>query len=402
LRYGAKCCCSAVDEFIVGVREQAMSDNALGSRLGRAAAYVGYAYDVAASILPRWNILGASARRVAIDGLSVRCHRALPDDSGFAAAWDELYQRCPDATPYHSLDWRRSLLETAQATRRLRLFTVYDESRLVAVFPLEARWGRVLRSTGGILANYLDPLIDPDYVSRAWRAVLEGVKQLLPGRSIVIDGVREESVAFRDLSSGAAAAVQAAGFELLSEDGGTVARIPLPQTWEQYLAALDGHDRRELKRKLKKAEQNGAAALHVCADPDQVLGQISEMMSQLGHGGGGKSLKAKWLFPRHFAKCARQLARSGRLKIFTLMLQDRPAARAIQLPTPSGLIGWNITFNPELREWSPGIVLLAMIIRHSIEKGYSVHDMSSGSHEYKYRLGAKDYPLRRLTLKPAA
>jgi CelD/BcsL family acetyltransferase involved in cellulose biosynthesis len=216
----------------------------------------------------------------------------------------------------------------------------------------------------------------------------------------VIEGVREESVACSTHPTGAAAA--AAGFELLSEDGGTVARVPLPQTWEQYLAALDGHDRRELKRKLKKAEQNGNARLDICAEPDTVLKQINEMMSQLGHGGGGKSLKAKWLFPRHFGKCARQLARSGRLAIFTLMINDRPAARAIQLPTPSGLIGWNITFEPELREWSPGIVLLAMIIRHSIEKGYSVHDMSSGSYQYKYQLGAKDYPLRKLTLKPAA
>jgi CelD/BcsL family acetyltransferase involved in cellulose biosynthesis len=55
-----------------------------------------------------------------------------------------------------------------------------------------------------------------------------------------------------------------------------------------------------------------------------------------------------------------------------------------------------------MREWSPGIVLFAMVIRHSIEKGYRMHDMLRGQHDYKYRLGAKDHPLRKFTLRPAA
>ena len=45
--------------------------------------------------------------------------------------------------------------------RRLRLITVYDKSRLVGVLPLGARVGRLLRSSGVILSDYLDPLVDP-------------------------------------------------------------------------------------------------------------------------------------------------------------------------------------------------------------------------------------------------
>ncbi|HEY7089643.1 MAG TPA: GNAT family N-acetyltransferase [Tepidisphaeraceae bacterium] len=364
----------------------------------RALAYSGYAFDQIAPYLPRFNVFRSSFKQVTIDALTVRCHRSIPDEEAFIAAWEQLYRQCPDATPYHSLAWQKSLLETAEAAGRLRLFTVHDRERLVGILPLEARWGRVLRSTGGILANYLDPLIDPQYATKCWRAVLLGMKRLTPGRSIVIEGVREESASCRELRDDEA---RAAGFELCTESGGTVARVPLPATWDAYLAALDGHDRRELKRKLRKAEQAGGR-LDVCSDPVTVEQQINSMLHLLGLGGGGRSLKAKWLFPKHFANCSQELARSGRLAIFTLVIQEQPAARAIQLPASTGLIGWNITFEPAMRDWSPGIVLLAMIIRHSIEKGYTVHDMSSGQYEYKYRLGAKDYPLRKLTLKPAA
>lgn len=55
-----------------------------------------------------------------------------------------------------------------------------------------------------------------------------------------------------------------------------------------------------------------------------------------------------------------------------------------------------------MREWSPGIVLLGKIIKHSIEQGYRTQDMLRGQQEYKYRLGAKDHPLQKVTLRPAA
>lgn len=368
-----------------------------GAAFHRAASYVGYALDLVAPMLPRLGS-GGVPRQVRLDGLTIRMYRDVPGDPTFAFDCEQLYRRSPDATPFHSLAWQHALLETAAATRTLRLFTVYDTDRLVAVLPLEVRWGRILRSTGRLLTDYLDPLIDPEYGPECWGAILTGIRKLSPGRSIVIENVRDDSIACRGIQSTHA---QASGFQPLLEADGTVSRVPLPASWDAYLAALDGHDRRELKRRIRKAEEGAGARLEFSQDPATILDQIDGMLRIINLHGGGKSLKAKWLFPRHFGRCARKLAESGRLAICTLMMKDKPAARAIQLPTSAGLIGWNTTFDPSMREWSPGIVLLGMIIRHSIQKGYRVHDMLRGQNDYKYRLGAKDFPLRKLTLRAA-
>src|SRR5262245_53322161 len=119
-----------------------------GAFVGRALRYMNYAMEIIAPRLPRLKIFGCGTRQTQVDGLTVRCHRALPDDPALNKAWEELYQRVPNATPFHSPAWQRSLLETPDAMRRLRLFTVYDGPKLVAVLPLESRMGRILRTSG--------------------------------------------------------------------------------------------------------------------------------------------------------------------------------------------------------------------------------------------------------------
>jgi len=371
----------------------------IGSAFQRAVTYLGYAADVVAPLIPGMRVFNPRSKQVVVDGLTIRCHYAPPGDAEFIAACEQLYARSPDATPFQSIDWQNTLLETASATRRLRLFTVYDLGRLVAVFPLEARRGKILRSAGRILSDYLDPLIDPDYGARCWPALLRSLKEFAPGRSIVIDNLRRESIACND---GHLAHLRSAGFDSNVESDGSVARVKLPGSWEEYLAGLDGHDRRELKRQLRKADEKGGAVFDVCNDPTVIPSQIDAMLETIRMNGGGKSLKARWLFPRHFAACARRLAESGRLAICTLFIENKPAARSIQLPTALGFIGWNTTFDPSMRQWSPGIVLLAKILQLSIQRGYHVHDMLRGQQDYKYRLGAIDHPLQRLTIRPAA
>jgi CelD/BcsL family acetyltransferase involved in cellulose biosynthesis len=249
-----------------------------------------------------------------------------------------------------------------------------------------------------MLTDYLDPLIDPEYVRCAWPALLEGVRRLEPGRSVILEHVRDEACGCEGLAPCAAAA----GFELSNSADDVVARIALPGSWDEYLASLDKHERKELKRKLNKAETQGGAKLQICCDPSTVLKEMYEAFELFQSHGGGKARKAKWLFPKHFAASAPMLAASGRLVVYKLMVQGQHAAGLIALPTNQGQILWNTAFDPAMKQWSPGIVLFARLIRRAIEQGNTVFDLLRGQYDYKYRLGAADHPLRTLTLRPAA
>jgi CelD/BcsL family acetyltransferase involved in cellulose biosynthesis len=332
---------------------------------------------------------------VLIDGLTVRCDRSLPTDSTFLDGWQQLYHRALQSTPFQSPPWQRSLMKIPHAMRRLRLLTVYDRARLVAVLPLELRRGKKLSAPGSSLSDYLDPLIDSQYTATAWPAILHGVRRLMPGCSLILDNIRSE--ASDQFPVGAAV-----GFDLNISSHATVSRIALPKTWENYLASLDHHERKELKRKLNKAEQKGHARLEVCSDSKTILDEMNAMFELIHQSGGGKSRKAKWLFPRHFASAAPELAAGGGLVVYKLLIEDRHAAGLIALPTRRGEILWNTAFDPSMKTWSPGIVLFAMLIRRAIERGETSFDLLRGQYDYKYRLGAADHPLHRLTFRPAA
>ena len=48
---------------------------------------------------------------------------------------------------------------------------------------------------------------------------------------------------------------------------------------------------------------------------------------------------------------------------------------------------------------SPGIVLNSLLIEHAIQSGHRVFDFLQGSEIYKYRLGAVDARVMRVTLR---
>jgi len=370
----------------------------VGATFRRAVAYANYAAEAIVPLLPSFRLGERTMEQAIVDGLTVRCDHTWPEDSSLAEAWEDLYGRVPTATPFHSPAWQRSILATSEAMHRMRLFTVYDGNQLIAVLPLECRLGRILRSSGAMLSDYLDPLIDPAYVLNCWPVILKGVRKLAPGRSVILENLRDDACA----SPSPAACAGDAGFALVDRTEHAVTRIALPGTWDQYLGSLDSHERKELKRKMKKAEQTGSARLEACCDPTTIVQEISNMFELIRDNGGSKARKAKWLFPRHFAASAPSLAASGRLVLYKLMIENHHAAGMVCLPTHDGQILWNTAFDPEMRQWSPGIVLFAMLIRHGIEQGHKTLDMLRGQYEYKYRLGALDHPLHTLTLRPAA
>lgn len=365
-----------------------------GAAIGRTLNYANYAWDFVSPMLPRLSG-DRGAAQVVVNGLTVRCEQTLDDDRDFSTAWEDLYQRSPHATPFQSPAWQRAILDSPEASRRLRLFSARAGGKLVTMLPLQSRGVTVLRSAGAMLGDYLDPLVDPEYAQLAWPALLQAVRELQPGRTLVLENLREETISKPDLESFA----NDAGFQVEAEQQ-TVSRIALRPTWEAYLASLGSHQRKELRRKLSKAETQAGAVLQSCADPESINIHLNGTIALFEGSGGGKARKAKWLFPRHFAACAPQLAASGRLVLHKLFLEDRLAAALIGLPTASGQILWNTAYDPAFKLWSPGIVLFAMVIRRSIEQGHKSIDLLRGQNDYKSRLGATEYALHSLTLRP--
>lgn len=318
------------------------------------------------------------------EGFVVQCHAAWPADEKLIAAWAALSRTNPDTTPMHSPAWQKAAFDASGATT-LRLITVYkgDELQLVAPMQLSAAGG--LGTIGHWMTDYLEPpCTDP----AAWLAFIAFLTENWDRRlnEVVFHNIRE-SFSFRsELSK--------SDFFVNEEVIDHAPVIELPKTWEEYLDSLDAHDRKETRRKLNKAEEKGGAKL--------VAGSVRDLDEavRLVEAAGGQKGDTVRRFLRPLLTCVGpSLIADGRLELLKLQIDGKFAACLLQFPTPSGPMLYNAGHNPSMREWSPGVVAVAMAIRRAIERGKKTYDLMRGREPYKYRFGAVDRPLYRITLR---
>ena len=113
--------------------------------------------------------------------------------------------------------------------------------------------------------------------------------------------------------------------------------------------------------------------------------------------------KALFMDPRReafFDDMGKAMAREGILRLAWVESRGKPIASVVSFVYGKTWGLYNSGFDPEYREFSPGIVLVAHTIQRAIEEGLEVYDFLRGPEPYKYDFGAKDRDLFRLRLSP--
>jgi CelD/BcsL family acetyltransferase involved in cellulose biosynthesis len=264
------------------------------------------------------------------------------------------------------------------------------------VLPLQSARGRRADSAGAIVSDYLDPLIDPADDDDAWRSILKFLRDQpgAPAR-LVLRNLRPQAACRPTL----ARIAPEEGFAMEEQTHGTSCFLKLPRTWDDYLASLRSGDRKELRRKLSKAESQAGAVLEPETDSAGNLDRARRVFSMIEAAGGTRGIKCRWIFRGLLDASGAALAEQQWLRVFSLRLHDRPSAGVMTFRSSKGLMAWATAYDDADKSWSPGIVAFAMIIRRAIEEGTEYLDLLRGDCDYKARLGAEVRPLYQLTLR---
>ena len=365
--------------------------------LTRARAYAGYATDLLLARLPRLHAPSTRGPiRIDADGATVHCYEAFPTGT-LIEDWQALFAKVASSAAFHSPDWARPLLEVLDRRGRLKVLAVYAKAELIGVLPLDARRGHAFITPGGAMSDHLDPLVSSDHRELFWQSIFRALHELADRRSFSLTLENQPNAG--ETIAAIRSAARKNGLAVSDQASDISAGIALPESWEAYLAQFNSHDRKELKRKLKKATADAAAELVVCSSPDVIDAALDSVFTLMEKGGGGKGRKARWIYRPHFAQAARPLAAAGRLTVYQLRLRGQTAAGLIAMPTAAGEILWCGAYDLAFRDLSPGIVTFLMIIQRGITLGWSSLDLLRGQHEYKYRLGAVDRPLTTIVIK---
>ena len=331
---------------------------------------------------------------MAIGNLTVTCRTTWPTDY---AAWEALSRQFPYSTTFHAAAWQIASWTAGRIRGRLRFLQVHRADGLLAVLPLCLNDAGGLHSPGASISDYLDPLIVPEAEADCWQAVLSFLRVQWDRKlvELTLHNVREEAPCRRHLPSLA----EANGFHFSEKIVEHAPAILLPTTWEMFLDSLDPHERKEIRRKLNKVETKGDARLLRCESESDIAAILPRVIGMMEAAGGEKGLAVKQYLAPLLIATASGLIREGRLELYALYIKGELASGLIQFPSASGPMLYNFGYESAMKEWSPGVVAVAMSIRNAISARATVFDLLRGREPYKYKLGAVDRPLYRLTLK---
>ena len=320
-----------------------------------------------------------------------------------AAEWDTLARRGITDTPFQTLAYQQAWWQNLQPSdAHLHSIAVRQpDGQLAAIACLYITSEGTIHFNGCVEeTDYLDLICAPEDAAAAWTAVFNtlcssqypawtklelcNIPAASPSRAILAQLAQENRLALA---------------ETINE---VCPIIPLPATFDAYLDNLDSKQRREVNRKLRRAA-GAAVAIHIVGPEDDLTQEMDAFLELLQ-----KSTfeKRDWLTDGRrnlFHQSAQAAMANGTLQLMFAEVNGQKAAGLFNFDYKDRVWVYNSGLDPAaFGSLSLGVVLTAKAIEQAIENGRSHFDFLRGNETYKYRFGAKDTEIYKLTISREA
>ena len=174
--------------------------------------------------------------------------------------------------------------------------------------------------------------------------------------------------------------------------------IKLPGDWETYICSIDKKQRHEIRRKMRRAaEAEVPAELYFTTEADKLEADMESFLALMAQ----DEEKAVFLTPamRDQMKEIMRMAFVGHvLQLVFLKIGGEFAAGYLNADYLNRIWVYNSGLDRRFMDYSPGWVLLGHLLRWANENKRDELDFMRGDEEYKYRFGAVDRHIVRVTL----
>jgi CelD/BcsL family acetyltransferase involved in cellulose biosynthesis len=298
-----------------------------------------------------------------------------------APAWDGLVEASRLRSPFLSWTWQCEWSRTFADDHRLEIRCVEDGGgNLVAILPLyESAPGSLQIIGGAHVSDYLDLIAVQGREEEAWMALLQS--RTAEQVEWALHAVPETSPTVAALPPLAAAC----GLDVSAAVEERCPVLALPSSWETYLAHLSGKHRHELQRKMRRLERDApdAHASSVSA-PADIAARLNDFLALHRSSRAGKARFMDDRMERFFRRALKAFAERGAARLWFLDTDSGPIAAFVTIEW-DGTVGlYNSGFAPDRAALSPGVVLLAQVIRDAIARGREKFDFLRGEERYKY------------------
>lgn len=269
-----------------------------------------------------------------------------------AEAWDELAERALQRNPFFERWYLLSALRWLGAEKQIRLVTVVERGKLVALFPVEIvdsiLVGRVIKVWKHIHCFLCTPLVS---VSVDWRQIIGAV---LERQAAAVFVAADHGL---DLSE-----ISLRGYHELNERPS----INAPVDWDLFTSRFSSKRRKEYRRIARNISSlpgyEYQANIH-CGLVAEIRG-FAELENLGWKGEQGGALLCRPREMRFYDELARKCEGTGILRFTRISINEEVIAISFAIYCGSKVFELKTTFNERYKRFAPGIALELENIRN--------------------------------------
>lgn len=279
----------------------------------------------------------------------------------------------------------------------LCLYSVWQDGAVIGIAPLMRRGAEAYLLGSPDVCDYLDFVVVKGKENDFIQALIpELQKQKV--RQLILNAQRPDSVYFTGNSSAAGAESVEKLYSRDVRQDGLSFELLLPSTWEDYLAGLNKKQRHEVRRKLRRLEDEAGSYrfrfISGKAEIESFIPCFFDLFQQNPEKADFFTEKMERFFRLLItATAGASLARFGLLE-----LDDTVAAAVLYFDYRKRIYLYNSGYRSDYSALSAGLLSKILCIKDSIEKGREIFDFLKGEEIYKSRLGGTAIPIHTITL----
>ncbi len=311
--------------------------------------------------------------------------------------WSSLVTADAAGTFFHTPQYLKLYWEEfAHQPEHLLLAFAEEDGVQVGAVAFE-RLDETLRFLGGTeVTDYMGPVAQPEVRDAVAKELLAGLARRDDWRAADLRGLAEDRSWLGLLAEAAAAQ----GFDVVVTDdqNGVAPFLPIPGSYEGYLAGLPSKLRHEIRRKARKLETEGGPYHVSLAQRDTLQEHLDRFVELHRTSEGPKGVFMQPGMEIFFRRLGEAFLPRGIFNLTFIEVAGEKVAGTIGFRHEGTFFLYNSAFDRAWQHLSPGMVLVAEDIRIAIEGGCSGFDLLKGDYPYKYRFGAYPRAVKRLVV----
>ncbi len=336
--------------------------------------------------------------------MKVEIHHSPQIFESLRAEWNALLRQSASDTLFLTWEFQKTWWDHFGAGHELHVLSARDEAgRLIAIGPLYGERNEakhyVLRFIGGTeVADYLDIFVLRGHEHEVFKEIFDALCEAddCPWNLLDLHNVPASS----SLLAAFSALGEQRGFHVHSRIEDVCPVIHLPSTFEAYLESLDKKQRHEVRRKMRKAYADADVKWYIIDSHGELPVAVDNFVELQQRSKLNKGEFMTPLMANFFNALATRAHEAGWLELSFIEMNGQRAATYLNFIYNGNTLVYNSGYDPQAyAALSPGIVLLAHLIEHSILQGRKQFDFLQGNEAYKYRMGAHDTQIYHLEIQ---